>query len=37
MKTSLGDDCVAANLDYDTVKEVVQIYQVVAAIMSARS
>jgi hypothetical protein len=27
MKTSLGDDCVAINLDYDAVKEVVQIYQ----------
>jgi len=25
MKTSLGDDCVAINLDYDAVKEVVQI------------
>src|SRR5204863_8573523 len=25
MKTSLGDDCVAINLDYDVVKEVVQI------------
>src|SRR6185503_13187234 len=26
MKTSLGDDCVAVNLDYDAVKEVVQNY-----------
>lgn len=25
MKTSLGDDCVAINLDYEAVKEVVQI------------
>jgi hypothetical protein len=25
MKTSLGVDCVAINLDYDAVKEVVQI------------
>jgi hypothetical protein len=35
MKTSLGDDWVATNLDYDSVKEVVQIYRDVRLIISA--
>jgi hypothetical protein len=35
MKTSLGDDRVAINLDYEAVKEVVQIYLADIAIMSA--
>jgi hypothetical protein len=30
MKTSLGGDCVAIHLDYDAVKEVVQIVSVMS-------
>jgi hypothetical protein len=34
MKTSLGVDCVATNLDYDAVKEVVQIVGLTDPIMN---